>query len=126
ITNPPYWDKLREYIVNANKDSTWYVDNNYPELALIISEYGMVYNQFIHSMPKVMSDLTLIYMATMHGEFFEELGMTRHFYDRDKKELNRTAIERSVNDALKRYKDKYKDMNWDAGKVKYSSLYDFS
>ncbi|HYD22610.1 MAG TPA: YbjN domain-containing protein [Flavipsychrobacter sp.] len=126
ITNPPFWDKLREYIVNANKDSAWYVDNKYPELALIISEYGMVYNQFIHSMPKVMSDLTLIYMAVMHSEYFAELGMKELFYDKEKKELNRSAIERAVNNAVKRYKDKYKDMYWDAGKVKYNSLFDFS
>jgi hypothetical protein len=126
VTNPPAWDKLREYIINPNKDSAWYVENKYPELALVISEYGMVYNQFIHSMPRVMTDLTLIHMATMHSDYFAKLGMKGRFYDTERQELNKTEIERAVNDALKRYKDKYKDMNWDAGKIKYSSLLEFS
>ncbi len=126
ITNPPFWDKLREYIVNANKDSAWYIDNKYPELALIISEYGMVYNQFIHSMPRVMNDLTTIYMAAMHADYFEELGMKEPFYDKTDDKLNKQAIERAMSDAIKRYKNKYADMNWDNNKIKYNSLYDFS
>lgn len=124
ITSPPTWDKMREYIVNANKDSVWYVDNKYPDLALIISEYGMTYNQFIHSMPRVMSDLTLIYMAVLHPDYFEELGMKNIFCEKGK-QLNKSAIERATKDALSRYKDKYRNMNWNAAAVNYSSLYDF-
>jgi hypothetical protein len=77
-------------------------------------------------MPRVMTDLTLIHMATMHSDYFAELGMKGKFYDTERKELNKALIERGVNDALKRYKDKYKDMNWDAGKIKYNSLIEFS
>jgi hypothetical protein len=124
ITTPPLWDKLREYIVNANKDSVWYIDNKYPELALIITEYGMAYNQFIHSMPRVMSDLTLIYMAALHPDYFKELGMKSEFCDSNK-QLNRSAIERATKDALNRYKDKYKNMNWNYTAINYTSLYDF-
>ena len=124
ITSPPTWEKMREYIVNANKDSVWYVDNKYPDLALIITEYGMTYNQFIHSMPRVMTDLTLIYMAVLHPDYFEEMGMKPLFCDKNK-QLNKSAIERATKDALSRYKDKYKNMNWNAAAVNYSSLYDF-
>jgi hypothetical protein len=125
ITTPPVWEKFREYIVNSNKDSIWYVDNKYPALALVISEYGMMYNQFVHSMPRVMTDLSLIYMAVLHPGYFEELGMKPLFYNKEKSQVNKAAVEKAVDDALGRYKDKYRDMNWRPSHVKYNSLYDF-
>ncbi|MBL7717944.1 MAG: YbjN domain-containing protein [Flavipsychrobacter sp.] len=125
ITSPPLWDKLQEYIVNSNKDSAWYVDNKYPDLALIITEYGMVYNHFVHSMPRVMSDLSQVYMAVLHSDYFEALGMKPLFYNREKQELNKAAIERATKDALGRYQDKYREMNWNYAAIKYTSLYDF-
>jgi hypothetical protein len=126
IANPPFWDKLREYIVNANKDSAWYIDNKYPELALIITEYGMTYNQFIHSMPRVMTDLTAIFMAVLYPDYFSGLGMSKSLYDRQRQQFNQGAIEKAVREAIGYYKDKYKDMSWDPNRVKYSSLYDFA
>jgi hypothetical protein len=125
IATPPKSDKVRDHIVSANKDSNWYVENKYPDLAIIINEYGMLYNQFIYSMPRVQTDLIVIYMAVMHPDFFKELGMKTPLYNADTKEFNEEAISGAVNNAISKFKDKFKNMRWDDSRISYGSLYDF-
>lgn len=125
IATPPKSDKVRDHISSANKDSNWYVENKYPDIALVINEYGMLYNQFIYSMPRVQTDLVQIYMAIMHADFFSELGMKTKLYDKEKKEFNKEAIKSAIDQALEKYKDKFKSMKWDHNRISYDSLYDF-
>jgi hypothetical protein len=125
IATPPKSDKVRDHIISANKDSHWYVENKYPELAVTINEYGMLYNQFIYSMPKVQTDLIVVYMAVMHADFFKELGMKTPFYDPERKEFNKEAISAAATLATDRFKDKFKNMRWDDKRISYDSVYDF-
>jgi len=125
IATPPKSDKVRDHVISANKDSNWYIENKYPDLALVINEYGVVYNQFIYSMPKVQTDLIKIYMAVMHPDFFGELGMQEEYYNKEKDEFNKDAITKAVDKALAPWKDKFRSMKWDHKRISYDSLYDF-
>lgn len=126
ISTPPSPEKIREYIGNANRDSHWYIDNKFPKLAVLINEYGMLYNQFIYSMPKVLTDLTAIYEAVLHPGYFAEMGLQETLYNKDKNEFNKEAIKRYINKALSAYQDKYPDMKWNHDRISYESLYDFA
>lgn len=125
IASPPKTDKIKEHIVNANRDSHWYVDNKYPDIALAINEYGMVYNQFIYSMPGVMTELVTIYSAVMHREYFAALGMTSLFYDEKSGTFDKELITAAVDNAINKYKEKYVALKWDHARTSYKSLYDF-
>jgi len=125
IATPPKADKVRDHVVSANKDANWYIENKYPDLALVINEYGLMYNQFIYSMPRLQTDLVTLYMAVMHQDFFSELGMKEQLFDREKKQFNKDAVVRATNDAVARYKDKFRSMKWDHNRISYDSLYDF-
>lgn len=125
IATPPKADKVRDHIISANKDAHWYIENKYPVIAVIINEYGLLYNQFIYSMPKIQTELITIYMAVMHSEFFRKLGMNRSFYDAEKKEFYKDEITNEIDRALSRYKDKFRKLNWDHSRISYESLYDF-
>ena len=126
IAPPAPLDKYKENILAANRDATWYMDNKYPDLALVLNEYGVVYNQFAYSIPKLQKDLTRIYMAVVHAGFFTELGMAHPFYDPATGTFNRAGIEQAVNDAINYLADKYVNLQWDHEKVKYDSLFDFA
>jgi len=125
ISAPGPGDKIREHVINANGDSRWYIENKYPALALVLNEYGIMYNQFIYSMPRVLTDLATIYMGVMHAAYFTELGMQQPFYDPSNNEFNRDTIRRAINEALGRYTDKFPEMKWDHGRISYESLYAF-
>lgn len=125
VTSPTSYDKIKENINTSNKDAAWYIENKYPAIALALNEYGVVYNQFAYSMPLVLKDLSTVYLATVHADFFKDLGMMQPFYNPADKTFNRPLIEQAVNDAIHFLPDKYEHLHWDHSKVKYDSLYDF-
>lgn len=125
ITPVPPPDKVKENVQAANKDAIWYVDNKYPDLALMLNEYGLVYNQFTYSMPAVVTELTTIYMAIMHADFFRDLGMSPLFYNPETKTLDKPLITRAIDTAIARWPDKYVNLKWPHDKIKYDSLWDF-
>jgi hypothetical protein len=126
IATPPKSDKVRDHVISADKDSNWYIEHKHPDLALIINEYGVLYNQFIYSMPRVQTDLITVYMAVLHSDFFAELGMKERLYDPEKNEYNKDNIEAATDQALSKFKDKFKGMRWDHSRISYESLYDFA
>jgi hypothetical protein len=125
IATPAKADKVKDHIIGANKDSRWYIENKYPEIALLINEYGMLYNEFIFSMPQVQTDLTIIYCAVIHADFFEELGMKKKLYDAGTKLFDKESIMILIDQATGKFADKYKSMHWDHDRVSYDNLYDF-
>jgi hypothetical protein len=125
MSSPAKVEKVKDHIFNANKDSRWYIDNQYPELAVQINEYGMLHNQFIYSMPRIQSDIAAVYMAVQHPDFFEELGLKEQLYNKDKKEFNISAIQDALDVAIDKYRDKYIYLKWDHKRLSYDSLYDF-
>lgn len=126
IASPPTSEKIREYISNANKDSHWYIDNKYPDLAILITEYGILYEQFIYSMPRVLTDLVKIYMAVMHPDYFADMGMKQKLYDPATQQFNKELILTGAEQAVKRFQDKYPDMKWNGDRISFNSLYDFA
>ncbi len=126
VAPAPPGDKLRENVQNANKDGDWYVDNKYPELALVINEYGMLYNQYAWSVPRIVTDLTLIYMAVLYPDYFQALGMKELLYDEKLHSLNRRLVIHAIDEAIERWRDKYVSLSWDHGRVDYGSLWGFA
>ena len=126
IATPPKMDKVIETVNSSNKDSRWYIDNKHPDLALSLSEYGVLHNQFIYSMPRVMTELTQIYMAVLHPDYFAALGMSRKLYDPLIDRFERDLIVRLVDEAIARVKDKYINIQWEHSRVKYTSQHEFA
>lgn len=126
LASHPKPEKVKDNIISANKDSQWYVENKYPALSLVIIEYGLLYNQFISSMPKVQTDLITIFMAVMHPAYFAELGLKEPLYDAATEKLYEDRIKAAINEAIAPYQDKYKSLNWDHSRVAYDSMYDFA
>lgn len=125
ISNAPKSDKVREYINNANKDAQWYSENKYPDAALRLNEYGVLYSQFIYSVPRVQTLLVKIYMAVMHSSFFAEMGMKHKLYEAGGSGFDQAAIEEAVDESIAKYQDKFPYLKWHHDRVKYNSLYDF-
>jgi hypothetical protein len=126
ISSPAKTEKVKDNIYNANKDSRWYIENKYPEIAVTLVEYGLLYSQFIYSVPSVLTELTAVFMAVLHPDFFAEIGLPTPMYDPATKKFNKDDIEGTVTEILKRYKDRFRGVKWDFSRMKYDSLYDFA
>lgn len=126
ITSPAKAEKIKEYINNSNKDAQWYIENKHRDIALNLNEYGVLYSHFIYSVPKVQVDLTIIYMAVLNANFFKDLGLKEPFYRQETNEFNQLKIEAAVDNALATFKEKYKKLKWDHGRINYDSIFDFA
>lgn len=126
ITPVPSPEKIKENVSSANKDADWYEDNKYPELALTLSEYGMMYNQFTYSMPAVLTELTTIYMAVLHDDFFRALGAKHSFCHPETKRPDKARITAAVDQCIRRWQEKYEALKWNHERINYGSLWDFA
>ncbi|MBC7552487.1 MAG: YbjN domain-containing protein [Taibaiella sp.] len=126
ICPPAKPDRIRDNVYTANKDAKWYMENLYPNIAVAIVEYGVLYTHFIFSMPAVLTNLTTIFMAVLHPAFFTDCGMKIVLYNADDNKFREEEIKQAVDAALEPYTDKFRKMKWDHGRVQYTSLFDFS
>ena len=122
---PARMEKVKEHITTANKESRWYVDNKYPELAPVLAEYGVTYDAFISSMPAVLTALSVIVMAVWYPDYFAALGMKNPFYDKADNTFQQAAIEVAVDKAIADFGEKYPELKWDHSRLKWTSQYEF-
>jgi hypothetical protein len=126
ISAPPGPDKIKDTMMNTVRDSHGYMENKYEDIALVLLEYGMLYNQFVYSMPRVLTDLITIFMGVLHADYMTALGMKTPMYNTTDNVLNRDAITVAIDEAINRYKDRYQQLRWDHSSLNYDSLYDFA
>ena len=125
-TSPPAIEKMRENVQSANKDTSWYLDNKHADLALIISEYGMLFNQFSFSMPAVLTQLTVIFTEVLHPQFFSELGLTYPLILPANGQPDQSRIVKAVDSVIDKWTEKYQSLKWDHSKIRYISVSDFA
>ncbi len=118
-------EKVKDTIMNTVRDAQGYKENKYEDLALVLLEYGMAYNQFAYSMPRVVTDLITIFMGVLHADYMVALGMKTPMYNTTENVLNREAITVAIDEAINRYKDRYQQLRWDHTSLNYNSLYEF-
>jgi len=119
-------DKLRENIVGANNDAAWYIDNKYPALALLINEYGIVYNQYAFSQARILTELSLIYMAVVHADFFKDLGLLTPLVNESNGLPDQERIIQAINETITKWQEKFVALQWDHSKINYSTVWDFA
>lgn len=125
ITNPPKPEKLKETIENSNRDSYWYIENKYPDLALILNEYGMSCNQYSYSIPYVITEFFHLYMMTIHAEYFAELGWKKMLYNKANNQFDKGAIQQRIMNIVSRHQEKYPYLKIDVAQLRFDSLYHF-
>ena len=65
---------VSEAIQTALQNMVWYRDNNYPDIANKVMEYGFAFSQYSYSLPKPLSDLFRLFMQINYGDYFKALG----------------------------------------------------
>lgn len=123
---PPKAEKVREHIIRSNNEAIWFLENNLLPIALLINEYGMLYNEYIYSMPMIQTELIQLYMMILHPEFFTELGMKNDWMDSQTNKLDEIKITAAVDQIISKYQDKYLDLKWDHKSIVYDNLYEFA
>lgn len=125
IASPQPSEKYRDNILVSVKDSRWYIENNFANIACQILEYGLLFSQFGASVPKVQTDLTILFEAVLYPSFFKALGFDPVFYDEAEARLNPAAIRAAIDQILVPFLPKYPHLRWAHDQVSYDNRYAF-
>lgn len=126
IVQPVPYKTIAETISNANQNVAWYNDNGYPGIARQITEYGISYSQYAHSLPKPITDFFLLFMMINHDDYFKALGFNHDYYDPAENKFNKEAIEDRIDEIENNWKPKYPGMSINKEKIRYDSLLQFN
>ena len=117
---------VSEAIQSALQNMVWYRDNNYPDIANKVMEYGFAFSQYSYSLPKPLSDLFRLFMQINYGDYFKALGFQTVYYDEERNHFNEDAIDDKIDSIIYYWKPKYAALAFKTKKLKFDTLVNFN
>lgn len=122
IVSPQPYKAVTDSVAAANQNCTWYVDNNYPQFAQAICEYGVSYCQYSYSMPRPVTEFYHLFMMINYPEYFSALGYGAGYFDRQKNQFDQRAIIEKITAVTNEWKAKYPQMLFNAAQLRFDNL----
>ena len=126
IVVPHNLKSISESIQTSLENMAWYRDNNYPDMANKVMEYGFAYCQYSYSLPKPLTDLFRIFMQINYCGYFKALGFATEYYDDEKNDFDEDLIKSQVETIINYWKHKYPSLNFKIRKLKFDTLLNFN
>lgn len=126
IVAPQPYKTIADCIHGANQNMLWYRDNNHPEIASQIIEYGIMYCQYSYSLPKAITELNHLYMMINYADYFRTLGFSTNYYDLQKNRFDESAIISAIRTIQQTWKEKFPLMDFKTQNLRFDSLINFN
>lgn len=126
IVVPQNVKSVSEAIQTALQNMVWYRDNNYPDIANKVMEYGFAFSQYSYSLPRPLSDLFRLFMHINYGEYFNGLGFQTIYYNEEKNNFNEDVIDDKIDSIIYYWKPKYQALAFKTKKLKFDTLVNFN
>jgi hypothetical protein len=125
ILNPTKHETVSDLINTSLKNTQWYCDNNFPDIALTILEFIASKSLFAYGLPKPTRELFHLQLNIMNEEFFHELGFKEDYYNPGTEKFNRKQIRNRIKVIIEENKEQFPDIDFDTSKLKFDSLFIF-
>ena len=125
IVAPQQHKAVVDSIQGANQNMIWYRDNNHPQIAAQIIEYGIAYCQYQYSLPRVITELFHLFMMVNYHDYFLALGFKEAYYDPFKNQFNNQAIIEKIKSIEGKWKSKYPQLNFNTQNLRFDNLVNF-
>jgi hypothetical protein len=126
IVVPHNLKALDDAIETALQNMAWYRDNNYPDIANRVMEYGFSYGQYSYSLPKPLTDLFRLLMQINYADYFLALGFKTIYYNEPTNEFEQEDIRDYIEETIEKWKPKYPSLNFKTRKLKFDTLVNFN
>ena len=126
IVVPHNVKSVSEAIQTALQNMVWYRDNNYPDIANKVMEYGFAFSQYSYSLPRPLSDLFRLFMQINYGEYFNALGFQTIYYNEERNYFNEDVIDDKIDSIIYYWKPKYQALAFKTKKLKFDTLVNFN
>ncbi|MBL7745149.1 MAG: hypothetical protein JNN00_16865 [Chitinophagaceae bacterium] len=125
IVAPQNHKAVADSIHGANQNMIWYRDNNYHFIATQVTEYGISYCQYSYSLPRLISELFLLYMQVNYSDYFKALGFKENYADTAKNTFNTNAIMEKIKEIQDKWKGKYPNADFKIQNLRFDNLVNF-
>ena len=126
IVVPHNMKSTSEAIQTALQNMVWYRDNNYPDIANKVMEYGFAFSQYSYSLPKPLSDLFRLFIQINYNTYFKDLGFSTTYYDESRNYFNEEIIDDKIDTIIYYWKAKYPSLVFKTKKLKFDTLVNFN
>jgi hypothetical protein len=126
IVIPHNLKSVSETIETSLENMLWYRDNNYPDVANKVMEYGFAFSQYSYSLPRPLTDLFSLFMQINYANYFKALGFTTEYYDEERNIFYTDLIEDRVDHIIEYWKHKYPSLAFRIKKLKFDTLLNFN
>lgn len=117
---------VTDVIKTALENMIWYRDNNYPDVANKVMEYGFSYSQYSYSLPRPMSEFFRLFMQVNYPDYFGSLGFGARYYDEVRNEFDEELIKEFIDLVIDHWKPKYPSLMFRTKKLKFDNLVNFN
>ena len=117
---------VSDALETALQNMTWYRDNNYPDVANKVMEYGFAFCQYSYSLPKPLTDLFRLFMQINHADYFLALGFKNNYYKEEENEFEEDDIVDRIESIINNWKLKYPGLNFRTKKLKFDTMVNFN
>lgn len=124
IANPAPHATIVDLIKNNINNVKWYIDNNYPNIAVTIYEYLATYSLFSYGLPKPDAKLFHLMMNAINQDFFTALGAGDLLIDASGK-FNEPLVKSRINEIITEGQKQYPDLKFNTDNLKFDSLLSF-
>ncbi len=126
IVMPQNYKTVADALYNANQSAAWFRDNNYPQIALQICEYGIAYSQYSYSLPRPVTELFQLFMNVIYGNFFNALGFKKVYYNAANGQFAMEAIAEKIKSIQDNWKNKFPLLTFRVENLHYDNLLNFA
>jgi hypothetical protein len=126
IVTPQAYKTISDSIHGSNANMFWYRDNNYPNIACQVTEYGLSYCQYSYSLPRVITELFHLFMMINYPDYFKALGFSEQYYEPATNKFDSNAIINKINEIENAWKDKFPKMDIKTTNLKFDNLVNFN
>ncbi len=123
IVQPTNKEGVNDVITNNIQNVKWYLDNNYPDIALVILEYIIGYSLFSYGLNVSIRKILGLLLQVINSDYVSEVNGKNELTVNDVP--NRDYLVNEITKYLSLDKDEYPEINMDFTKIKSDTKYDF-
>jgi len=122
--SPPTTKEGVDEVINSNiANVKWYIDNNYPDIALNILEYILGYSLFSYGLNTSVRKMLGLMIKMINNDFISEINSDSNLLINDVP--NKDAIVKEFNEYTALDKTDYPELVIDFEKIKFDTKYNF-
>lgn len=114
-----------EFLVEQFKNTAWYFENGYADIATYLYEWMIGYSLYYYGLFPATYDYLKLAYAVLMPDYFTEMGFAPELYNKANRTFDKVAIENEIQQITKKYSTEYPKLAILKENIRYTNMNDF-